>query len=211
MLGASVSERDFLEPAAKSRTAEIIRAVEAQTAVEVVVAVRRASGRYVATSALFGAACGVVAFAVMWLSPVTYDVRTMPLDALLAALLGAGFVASVGGPRRALTPSAVRTRTVERAARAAFAALGIQKTRGRTGLLVYVSLLERAVVLLPDSGIPATCVQGALADVGTALTLAVRRGDFEAFLSELQRLGPACGEALPRQADDENELCDDVA
>jgi putative membrane protein len=203
--------RAFLEPAAKRRTAELVRAIESHTAVEVVVAVRRASARYVATSVAFGAACGVVAFAVMWLSPVAYDVRTMPLDALLAAVLGAVFVASVAGARRALTPPAVRTRTAERAARAAFAALGMEKTRGRTGLLVYVSLFEGTAVLVPDTGIPATCVQEALAGVGAALAQAVRRGDFEVFLRELQRLGPACGNALPRQADDENELCDDVA
>ena len=206
-----MSERDFLEPAAKSRTAEAIRAVEAQTAVEVVVAVRRRASHHVGVSLAFGLALAVVVFAVMWFSPTVYDVRTMPLDAALAFVLGAALAASVPSLRRLLTPRGFRSRSVEAAARAAFCALGIEKTRGRTGLLVFVALFEEEAVLVPDSGIPAALVTGPLAALREALSAAVARSDLDAFLTALARLGPACSAVLPRQADDENELCDDVA
>lgn len=205
-----MSERQFLEAAAKQRTALAIRGVEAQTAVEVVVAVRRRAARYVATSVVFGAACAAVALAVMLLSPQVYDVRTMPLDVALTLVLGAAVSTAAPGLRRALTPNRSLAASVARAAQGAFSTLGIAKTRGRTGLLVYVALFERAAVLVPDTGIPAA-VTGSLAAVERSLTRAVAALDVDAFLAALGELGPACGAALPRRADDENELCDDVA
>jgi putative membrane protein len=210
MLGV-VSERDFLEPAAKGRTADVIRAVEAQTAVEVVVAVRRRASHHFGTSLAFGLATAVVVFAVMWLSPTVYDVRTMPLDAAVAFVLGTAVAASVPSLRKVLTPPGFRTRSVERAAREAFETLGIEKTSGRTGLLVFVALFEGKAVLVPDSGIPAATVTGPLASIRELLSAATARSDLDGFLTALSSLGPTCAAVLPRQADDENELCDDVA
>jgi putative membrane protein len=206
-----MSERQFLEAAAKERTAVAIRGVEKQTAVEVVVAVRRRAGRYLATSIAFGAVCAALAFAVMWFSPRVYDVRTMPLDAALTLVLGVALAMALPGLRRLLTPKRTLERRAQRAAKAAFSELGIAKTRGRTGLLVYVALFERTAVLVPDSGIPALAATESLAAVGRALSHAVAALDMAAFLAALSELGPPCAAVLPRRADDENELCDDVA
>jgi putative membrane protein len=205
-----VSERRFLEPAAKIRTAEVVRAVERQTSVEVVVAVRRRASHYLVVSGAFGALCALGGFLVMWFGETVYDVRTIPVDVALAFVLGTLLVASVPTLRRLLTPRALRLRGAERAAQAAFTALGIEKTSGRTGLLVYVALFEGTAVLVPDSGLPQSLVSGPLASIGELLALSVARSDFEGFLTALGRLGPACA-VLPRQANDENELCDDVA
>jgi len=206
-----MSERRFLEAAAKERTSAAIRRIEAQTAVEVVVAVRRRAARYLTTSIAFGAACAALAFAVMWFSPRVYDVRTMPLDAALTLVVGAAAATAMPGLRRLLTPKATLERRAQRAAQEAFSELGIAKTRGRTGLLVYVALFERTAVLVPDSGIPAALVTGSLASIGRALTGAVAALDIDAFLAALGELGPAAAGVLPRRTDDENELCDDVA
>jgi putative membrane protein len=206
-----MSEREFLETSAKKRTADAVRAVEAQTAVEVVVAVRRRAARHLETCLAFGVGCALVGLAVMWFSPWIYDVRTMPLDTVLAFVLGTSLCAFLPGLCRALIPKRRLERAAGQAARRAFRALGIEKTRGRTGLFVYVALFERTVVLVPDSGIPTAAVTGPLAAIGGSLGQAVARRDFEGFLLEFARLGPACGAALPRRPDDENELCDDVA
>ena len=206
-----MSERQFLEAAAKQRTAAAIRGVEARTAVEVVVAVRRRAARYLTTSIAFGAACAAVAFAVMWFIPRVYDVRTMPLDATVTLVLGALVATAVPGLKRLFTPARSLERNAERAAKEAFSALGIGKTRGRTGLLVYVALFERTAILVPDSGIPAAAVTGPFAAIRSALAGAVGALDVDAFLAALGELGPVCASVLPRRADDENELCDDVA
>jgi putative membrane protein len=211
MLPGGMSERDFLHPSAKLRTSAAIVAIEARTAVEVVVAVRRRAARHVVTSLGLGAACGLVSFVVMWFSPQIYDVWTMPIDIAVTVLLGAGMCAAVAPLRRVLTPTRFLTESAERAARETFAALGIGNTRGRTGLLVYVALFERAVVLVPDVGIPEAVGGEALAGIRAALLASVERRDLDGFLATLARLGPVCAQALPRQAGDENELCDHVA
>ena len=205
-----MSERQFLEASAKQRTAEAIVAVEQETAVEVVVTVRRAAARHVGTSLAFGSACALLGLGFMWFSPQEYDVRTMPLDAGLALVLGVALCSAVPGLRRLLTPKRSLTLSAERAAKAAFSALGIEKTRGRTGLLVYVALFERTAVLVPDSGLSGPALAGPLSGIGERLAAAVGQADLEGFLAALGRLGPTCGAVLPRQADDENELCNDV-
>ena len=213
MLAFGMSERDFLEPAAKQRTADMVRAVEAQSAVELVVAVRRAAAHHFGISLGFGAACALVGLAVMWFGPGLYDVRTMPLDAGLAFVLGVALASSVTGLRRRLTPRASRVRSAERAARAAFFALGIEKTRGRTGLARLRRALRATRGAGPGSGASgAAPLEASLAAVGELLSKCGRTPcDLTAFLAALGRLGSACGAVLPRQADDENELCDDVA
>jgi putative membrane protein len=206
-----MSERDFLHPSAKLRTSAAIVAIEARTAVEVVVAVRRRAARHIVTILGFGAVCGLVSFVVMWFSPQVYDVSTMPIDIAVTVLLGAGLCASVVPLRRMLTPTRFLLDSAERAAQETFEALGIGKTRGRTGLLVYVALFERAVVLVPDAGVPAARIGETLAGIRAALLASVERRDLDGFLAALARLGPACAEVLPRLAGDENELCDHVA
>jgi putative membrane protein len=206
-----MSERDFLHPSAKLRTSAAVVAIEARTAVEVVVAVRRRAARHIVTSLGFGVACGLASFVVMWFSPQIYDVWTMPIDIAVTVLLGAALGASVAPLRRVLTPKRFLLESAERAAKESFEALGIGKTRGRTGLLVYVALFERAVVLVPDAGVTAAGLGEALSGIRASLLAAVERRDLDGFLAALARLGPGCAEVLPRLAGDENELCDHVA
>jgi uncharacterized membrane protein len=206
-----MAERQFLEPSAKRRATACIRAIEAGTSVEVVVAVRRRAEHHLATNMMLGALLAVLTLAVMWFSPQAYDVRTMPLDALAAFVLGALVGAMFPGLRRVLTPPSLRRSAATRGARRAFQKLGVAGTRDRIGLLVYVALFEREAVLLPDQGIPATLVQQGFAQAGHDLAAAVRALDFDAFEVALAKLGPPAHAAVPRRPDDENELCDEVA
>ena len=205
-----MSERRFLEASAKARTADTVRGVERATAVEVVVTVRHRAARHFLTSIVFGVGCAALGFLVMWFGPREYDVRTMPLDVAISLVLGVAVCAAMPGLRRVLTPKKSLRASAERAAKAAFTALGIDKTRGRTGLLVYVALFERTAVLVPDSGLAQPGLAVALAAVGEKLAGAVGHLDLEGFLAALAGLGPTCAVTLPRQSDDENELCDDV-
>jgi putative membrane protein len=205
-----MSERRFLEASAKARTADTIRGVERETAVEVVVTVRHRAARHLLTSLGFGVGCAALGFLVMWFGPREYDVRTIPLDVGISLVLGVAVCAAVPGLRRLLTPRKSLRARAEQAAHAAFKALGIEKTRSRTGLLVYVALFERTAVLVPDSGLAQAALAGPLAGVAEQLAGAVGRLDLEGFLAALAGLGPTCALSLPRRADDENELCDDV-
>jgi len=206
-----VSERAFLLPEAKRRTTDAIRSIEGQTSAELVVGVRHQAERYAAVSVAFGAAAAALVLVVMLVSPQVYDVRTIPLDALLAFVLAGFAFHFVPSLKRLVTSKARRRAAAERAARAAFAALGVAKTKQRNGVLVFVALFERTAVLVADEGVPTALLGEAYAARVEALKRSVASLDFEAFLATLEDFGPLLAAVLPRREDDANELSDEVA
>jgi putative membrane protein len=206
-----LSEQAFLLPDAKRRATEAIRAIEGQTSAEVVVTVRHAAERHVATSALFGAGVAALVLGVMLVSPQVYDVRKMPLDGLVAFVLATLICHFVPALRRLLTSRKRRLDAAARGAARAFAELGIAKTKQRNGVLVFVALFERTAVVIADEGVPTALLGDAYDESVSRLSSSVTTLDFEAFLSVLTGFGPLLAGVLPRRPDDENELCDDVA
>jgi putative membrane protein len=211
MLAGRMSERVFLVPQAKERTRDAIRAVELRTCAEVVVAVRHRAARHFGVSALFAALVAAAVLAVMLVSPTPYDVRTIPLDALLAFVLAFGFAQWTEIVRRRLSPSSWLERATREAAARAFTELSIAKTGARTGMLVFVALLERRVALVPDEGVPLRSIATELETTRLALETAVRRLNFDEFERALLTLSAPLERTLPRGLDDLNELSDEVA
>jgi len=204
----AMSEGDFFQPEAKKKTAQAIKSIESKTSVEVVVALRHRVAEYRATDMLFGFACACSALAALWFSPSTYAVEHMPFEMLGAFVVGAALSSFVRPLRRVLTPKAAVQRQLDTAARAAFYDLGISKTHRRTGLLVYTSLYENAVVLVPDAAVD----RKALIELGSAksaIESALAARDFDAFLKALEQITPPLEKAMPRKAGDENELPDE--
>jgi putative membrane protein len=203
-------EVDFFRDEAKRRAAQAVKTVEAETSAEVVVAVRRRSGDYRIVAYHFG--FGALGAVMLWLlvAPQVFSLGAIALDGLAAFVLGALLCANVDALTRALTRTATRQSNVEAAARAAFFDLGISRTSGRNGILVYVSTFERTLAVLADVGIDAARLGASWTNARAALQAAVRRKDFEAFIAGLEHLGPVLGAVMPRAADDVNELPDEV-
>jgi putative membrane protein len=133
-----------------------------------------------------------------WLVPTQFGVF-----ALAAWLAGRRSVL------RWLAPHTWLVERVQRAAEHAFHQLGMVETRERTGILIYVSLLERRVVVLADRGIHARVAEGTWDGVVARVVEGIRRGQADEGLVEAIRL---CGEILQRHVpagpDDRNELPD---
>ncbi|MDO9015645.1 MAG: hypothetical protein Q8S73_07180 [Deltaproteobacteria bacterium] len=201
-----MSFQGFLQPEARRRAAEAIAAIEAQTCAEVVVTVRRQSGDYLAADRLGGALLAFACLLVLLFHPHPFAVATMPVDVLLAFGLGALIAARSTVVRRALTRPAARAQLVRTAARAAFVDQGVSRTRRRGGVLVYVSLLEGDVEVLPDVGLDPAALGPGWSDRVAALRAAVARADVDAFVAALTALGPALALAMPRDPDDVDEL-----
>ncbi len=204
-------EQAFFGEGAKARVTEAIKQIEAQTSAEVVVAVRRRSGTYRQADYLFGFVCSLVVLGVLLFAPQEFLVEAMPLDVLLAFAAGAFLSSRVAIVERALTSRKARRAQVALAARAAFVDLGVTRTSGRTGVLVYVSAFERAVEVVADLGFSADA-RARLEPRFQALDAAVRGGlELDPFLAALTALGPPLGELYPHRDDDVNELPDEVS
>jgi putative membrane protein len=199
-----VSARDFLTDDAKARTKQAIQAIERRTAAEIVVAVRGSSARYHQADLLAGAIAAMVTLLVLLFMDREVPIGAIPYLVLAGFLAGASLSALIAPLRRLLTRPSHRRETCLAGAKAAFFDLGVSRTRERTGILVYVSLLERRVVVLGDVGIDADELDA------RPLEEAVRRGDASAFVTALGGLAPALEARHPRRADDVNELPDEV-
>ena len=108
---------------------------------------------------------------------------------------------------RILIPESIRAERVDRAAKLAFLEEGLVETRDRTGILLYVSLLEHRVEVLADRGIDERVEEGTWDGVVRLILDGIRAGRAEEGFVEAIRL---CGEILatqfPRREDDTDEL-----
>ena len=74
----------------------------------------------------------------------------------------------------------------------------------------FVSAFERRCSVVPDIGIDAKKLGAEYTDTLGAIESAAKKMDLEAFLASVEKLGPVLGKAMPRSADDVNELPDEV-
>jgi putative membrane protein len=202
--------RDFFEPAARGRATQVVRDIEALTSAEVVVTVRKDSGDSGLAHWRAGAIGAALTAATMLLLPQSFSWEAIGLDTALGLLAGAGLVAASDRLRLLLTGAERVRAAVLRAAHAAFYELGVSRTSGRNGLLVYVSGAERAVELVPDLALQGEELSEALQAAQAAARQALGRGDFDGFLAALGSLGPLLAVTHPRGEDDVNELPDEV-
>jgi len=133
-------------------TAAVTRAEQRTDAEFVVVAAGR-SGSYLDVALWVGVALAAVTLATLVYGPWLVDPAWIPLDLAIPFAIGA-FGAN-RSPRllRLLTRAARQDRQVVTAAHAAFVEEQVHGTQRRTGVLVYVSALERSVRVVPDHGI----------------------------------------------------------
>lgn len=188
------------------RVEALVREVEAGTSAELVVVIAGKSSPY---RGVIGWALGVpalVATAFFCWSPWVFDDSWIPVDVLLVSAAVAGLVGTSYGARRLLTPRRERDRCVALAADAAFWQEAVHATKARTGILVYVSLLERSVAVRADlavaSSVPAAAWNAALKGVQAPYSTP------DEFAAAFHALGAVLAEHLPRAHDDENESPD---
>jgi putative membrane protein len=203
--------RPFLTDEAKQAFSDAIAAVEGCSSAELVVAVRARSGSYLHADLLAGLAVALAVLVTLLFSPWPFGLVWFVVDPLLAGLLG-GLIAS-RSPflRRALTSRAERRRRVETAARSTFVEKRIHRTAGRTGILLYVSVLEREAEAVVDLGVEKVAATEAWGRVTGEIREAVRRGaDGVEVAGMVRALGALLSPALARADGDVDELANEV-
>jgi len=196
----------FSDTFASTLTAVVAEA-EAETDVELVVVVQRSSASGLDVALMAGIATALATLGFLLFSPWDFDPLFIP--GLVVAGGALGFVPSrvSGTITHALTRPSRRHEQVQDAADAAFYQQVVHGTRGRTGLLIYVSVDEREVALRPDLGlqgrIPVALLNGLDFGDGPRLTTP------EAFVQGLRGLGVLLAERVPALDDNPNEIPDE--
>ncbi len=189
----------FLTSESKAALSEAVRAVESCSSAELVVAVRPRSGSYLHADLIFGILAGLAALAILLYSRWEFALVWFLVDPALVGAL-AGLAASRSDVlRRVFTRPATRRRRVETAARSTFVERRVHGTAGRTGILLYVSVLEREAAFVVDAGVEALAATDAWRKAVGDIEEAVRRGaDGIAVAARLRELAALLSPALER-------------
>lgn len=199
----------FADDAARSALRGAVQAVEGSSAIEVVIAMRRQASGWLHANVIVGAAATFAALAYMLFGATAFSLPSILFDPFVVGVVAGGLVELLPAVKRGLTPRRWRRAAVERAAAAAFLERHVHVTTGRTGLLVFVSWLEREAAVVADTGVVAAITPAALEDLRQRARLAMRH-DGTALAEAIRTFADVAAAALPRAADDVNELPDDV-
>ncbi len=215
-----------LSPEDNTRIAAAVARAESATAGEIVIAVIPESDDYAAREMLVAAAAGALAFIVasffsagiqrmierwFWqdfpaLLPLSLGILGMAV-ALLAYIL-----IQIPSLDRFVIGKSAMAEAVRRRAMRHFAESAVYDTMDRTGVLLFVSLLERRVELIADRGINALVVPDTWDRIVSALTRGIRE---ESLLRPLETaigdIGAILAEHVPPRPDDVNEKPDTPA
>jgi putative membrane protein len=142
----------LVDPADRMRLEAAVIDAERATGGEIAIAIVPACHEYRAAAWRGGVLAATLAYLTLAVSA-----PELPLWAYLAAqavaLIAGHALCRIDTIRRRLVAESFRDARMRERARRAFAEAGLERTRGRTGILIFVALLERRVVVLADDGI----------------------------------------------------------
>ncbi|MGZ8284548.1 MAG: TPM domain-containing protein [Allosphingosinicella sp.] len=111
--------------------------------------------------------------------------------------------------RMALTPASTKTRRVRRRAVELFRAGTEKRTKGRTGILLYLSLLEHRAEIVADKAIHGRVEPEVWGEAMAALVDGVKAGrPGEGMALAVEKIGEVLARCLPPTLDNPNELPD---
>lgn len=127
-------------------------------------------------------------------------------------VMGLAFaVANVPAVDRLVVPRAIRRSRAHNRALKAFIETGAYATAERTGILIFVSRMEREVCVVADSGINAKIPQEKWDAIASDLALGIKRRETGAALARaIGECGALLAEHFPARRENPNELKDGI-
>lgn len=186
---------------------------EKGTSAEIFAVLARSSDdyRYVAGFhlLLWVLAAGLLTAGYVWWRWIDISLPLFAMSQCGAAVLAIAGVWFAPGLAARLTPRAIRYRRAHGNAARQYLAHGISRTRGHTGVLVFVSLAERYAEIIADSAICERLDQSFWDEVVAGLIDRARRGELaEGYVEAIGRIGEMLAGEFPPEPGDDNELED---
>ena len=214
-----LSEKD------NERIKEAVREAESKTSGEIVTAVINESSDYAFYELRTALIAGFIYYSVclffyshisLWLGKLFWSYTDLyptlfigMSTVLIIALIY--LLSNMEGADRIIVPSKVISKKVSRRAHLFFGESGLFDTRDRTGILIFISLRERRVELIADSGINEKVESGTWDGVVNSLIGKLKEKKMtDGLVHAVTSCGDLLVEHFPIKDDDENELSDDV-
>ncbi len=209
----------------KSLLKEAVRKAELNTSGEITTAFIKESDSYAPYELAFALASGFVYFLIAtfyldyieeFLQSFFWDYSSFHLAgfyglSIFAVITIAYLLSNIPVIDRLIIPRRVMvTKTRQRALRH-FVESGVSYTRDRTGILIFISELERRVELIADKGISEKIEQSQWDDIVANIIAGVRNNKLAGNLAEsVETCGKLLSEHFPIKSDDTNELSNDI-
>ncbi len=191
-----------------------IAVAEAQTSGEIVPMIVRRSAAIGHVPFLIFFATTLI-FALSGLTNYLHGKFELPLLANGITMLASLIIAAISGRyptvQRWFTVAFDRDQQVESRAELEFYEAGLNRTKDSTGILIFVSLMEREVVVLADRGISTLLPQSTWDEIVGKLIASMKAGQFAKGLeSAIHDCARILAVHFPRAKDDQNEIKDVV-
>jgi putative membrane protein len=219
--------RYAMSPEDHQRVSDAVRSAEQATSGEIVTIVADHSDRYLDIALWWSVFVAVIALAAVAAFPDFYGwlMRFLtggwfsdPTPAELLELALAIVVVKFGACRLilqwvplrlALTPGIVKSRRVRRRAIRYFKVGAERRTAGRTGILIYLSMIEHRAEIVADESIHKIVPNERWGAAMAAMLAEVRHGKVaDGMVAAVGEVGAILSEHFPRADDDHNELPD---
>ena len=188
---------------------DAVREAEGRTSAEIVPVVATASDRYRRAEDIMAVWCAVMAYVVLGIVSPEHQIDFWEGFLVLGLALGAGVLLANRVPaiKRLLAGQADMEGRAFAGAVRAFRTFGAGDTKGRTGVVIYVSLFERRAVVLGDAAIGQALSPTDYAAIRDLLLEGLRAGKpAEGFVAAIRRTGQLLAKAFPRDPGDVDEI-----
>lgn len=214
----NLSDSDF------SVIKDAVAAAESKTTGEIALAITAESAKYSFWELLWANGLAAVVLAVMipFSAGITSIFQKFYWDAVPAWIVPCVFVAvafavvvigfylcNIPAVDRLIIPVSERNKAVSARAMQHFAESGVYNTKEHSGILVFVSYMEREVRIIADSGISSKISQDLWNLIADELCENLKKGDtVKAFTGAVEKCGALLAENFPNHEENPNELAD---
>ena len=189
---------------------EAIKSVELKTSGEIVPVILKQSDFYPAAHFRLALIMGIFFSLVLY---YTYDFSD-PLALIwiqAPGILLGYFVAYIPSIKRLFTTKAEMQEEVYQRSLEVFYENNVSMTRDRTGIMIFISLLERKVSVLADCGINEVVSKDYWNELVQVLTSDIAKGDMtQGVVKSINTCGSKLLESFPIKEDDTNEVVDEL-
>jgi putative membrane protein len=193
----------------RGKIAQAIAQIESQSHVEVVVIIKSRVHGYAEYPLATGSALAFIALTYFRFSNDFYADWVVYTGTVFCFILGALLVGGIPALLRFEVGQNRLRKSAEIMARASFQKGGIHHTMDKTGVLIFLAVWEKQIIILPDRGVESAIPPGEWERIRQDF-----QGVFEAnnpahhFVTKLESLSVAFSRYIPQVENDMNELPD---
>ncbi|MBC8415931.1 MAG: TPM domain-containing protein [Candidatus Cloacimonetes bacterium] len=202
-----------------------VKDAESKTSGEIATAIIKESYNYAVYELLFAVTVGFIYFVVMMFFVGSIENRLQSLfwdyhigyllifygfsTFLVIALFY--FLGNISTIDRLIVSKKIKWQKVKERALRQFMESGVYNTKDRTGILIFISILEKRVELLADSGINEKIPQEKWQSIVDNIIKGIKKKNVTSYLIEsINECGELLAQHFPIQPGDVNELTDEI-